>query len=85
MLGTSQRLIGSQPHVLEPVSPDATIELQLPESARVELMVEYGRSDDLYETHQRLQRYDLFLSGGAPAGALQAARTPVDRRVRLPR
>lgn len=77
VLGTNHRLSGHQATVLEAVNPHATIELQLPDRNRAELMIEYQHDDDPFEVQERLQRYDLFVSGWAhlldryrpPAGA----------------
>lgn len=65
VLGTSHRLIGYQASVLAPVSPHATVELSLDDRTRVDLMIEYHHGDDVFDSEQRLARYDLFLSGWA--------------------
>jgi hypothetical protein len=65
VLGTSHRLTGYQSDALEMVRPAATVDLRLPDGGRVELMVEYERGEDPYETEERLRRYDLFVSGWA--------------------
>ena len=65
VLGTSHRLIGYQATSLEAVAPDATTELALPDSARVEVMIEFDDGEDPGRSQERLWRYDLFLSGWA--------------------
>jgi hypothetical protein len=66
VLGTSHGVSGYQAKVLEAVNPHATIELQLAERTRMELMIEYHEErDDAFELEDRLRRYDLFLSGWA--------------------
>jgi hypothetical protein len=67
VLGTNHRLNGYQAKVLEALNPHATIELQLGERTRTELMIDYAdqQHDEPFEVEERLWRYDLFLSGWA--------------------
>jgi len=65
VLGTNHRLTGYQANALEAVNPHATVELELPDRTRRELMIEYQAHDDPFVLQERLARYDVFVSGWA--------------------
>jgi hypothetical protein len=66
VLGSNHRLQGCQCERLEPVSPDATVELRIPtggQRSRLDLMVEFDRARSSAASEERLRRYDAFVSG----------------------
>jgi hypothetical protein len=66
ILGSNHRLHGSQCERLEPVSPDATVELRIPtggQRSRLDVMVELDRARSSGASEERLRRYDVFVSG----------------------
>jgi hypothetical protein len=65
VFGTNHRLSGYKANALEAVNPDATVELELPDRRRMDLMIEYRTEDDPSELAERLVRYDVFVSGWA--------------------
>jgi hypothetical protein len=68
VVGGSHKLRDYDAHKFEPVSPDASLELQLPvgdSRLRFDLLVELDRAGSRAASEERLRRYDGLLSGWA--------------------